>query len=92
MVKLKKKAGVARRVRRQHTGAFKAQVAPGSALREDKTLAQLVPRVRSTRQANHRVETSIVRARSRRIRRRRSAQGGRSGAPARQDWRAHAGE
>ena len=40
MVKLKKKAGVAKRVRRQHTGAFKAQVAL-AALREDKTMAQL---------------------------------------------------
>ena len=40
MVKLKKKVGVAKRVRRQHTGAFKAQVAL-AALREDKTMAQL---------------------------------------------------
>ena len=40
MVKLKKKAGVAKRVRRQHTGAFKAQVAL-AALREDKTMTQL---------------------------------------------------
>ena len=40
MVNLKKKAGVAKRVRRQHTGAFKAQVAL-AALREDKTMAQL---------------------------------------------------
>lgn len=40
MVKLKKKAGVAKRARRQHTGAFKAQVAL-AALREDKTMAQL---------------------------------------------------
>ncbi|MEY3124007.1 MAG: hypothetical protein RLZZ573_527 [Pseudomonadota bacterium] len=40
MVKLKKKAGVAKRVRRQHTGAFKARVAL-TALREDKTMAQL---------------------------------------------------
>ncbi len=40
MVKLKKKAGVAERVRRHHTGAFKAQVAL-AALREDKTMAQL---------------------------------------------------
>ncbi len=40
MVKLKKKAGVSKRVRRQHTGAFKAQVAL-AALREDKTMTQL---------------------------------------------------
>jgi transposase-like protein len=40
MVNLKKKTGVAKRVRRQHTGAFKAQVAL-AALREDKTMAQL---------------------------------------------------
>ena len=40
MVKLRKKASVARRVRRQHTGAFKAQVAL-AALREDKTMVQL---------------------------------------------------
>jgi transposase len=40
MVKPKKKAGVAKRVRRQHTGAFKAQVA-FAALREDKTMTQL---------------------------------------------------
>jgi len=40
MVKLKKKTDVAKRVRRQHTGAFKAQVAL-AALREDKTMAQL---------------------------------------------------
>ena len=40
MVKLRKKATVARRVRRQHTGAFKAQVAL-AALREDKTMVQL---------------------------------------------------
>ena len=40
MVKLRKKATVARRVRRQHTGAFKAQVAL-AALREDTTMAQL---------------------------------------------------
>jgi len=40
MVKLRKKAAVVRRVRRQHTGAFKAQVAL-AALREDKTMAQL---------------------------------------------------
>ena len=40
MTKLKKKATVARRVRRQHSGAFKAQVAL-AALREDKTIAQL---------------------------------------------------
>ena len=40
MVKLRKKATVARRVRRQHTGAFKAQVAL-AALREDRTMAQL---------------------------------------------------
>ena len=40
MTKLNKKANVARRVRRQHSGAFKAQVAL-AALREDKTLAQL---------------------------------------------------
>ena len=40
MVKLRKKASVARRMRRQHTGAFKAQVAL-AALREDKTMAQL---------------------------------------------------
>ena len=38
--KLRKKSSVARRVRRQHTGAFKAQVAL-AALREDKTMAQL---------------------------------------------------
>ena len=43
MVKLRKKAAVARRVRRQHTGAFKAQVAQVAlaALRKDKTIAQL---------------------------------------------------
>ena len=40
MSRLKKKANVARRVRRQHTGAFKAQVALAG-LREDKTIAQL---------------------------------------------------
>ena len=40
MVKLRKKASVARRVRRQHTSAFKAQVAL-AALREDRTMAQL---------------------------------------------------
>ena len=40
MVNLKKKAGVAKRVRRQHTCAFKAQVAL-AALREDKKMAQL---------------------------------------------------
>ena len=40
MVKMRKKAAVARRVRRQHTGVFKAQVAL-AALREDKTMAQL---------------------------------------------------
>jgi transposase len=40
MVKLRKKASVARRARRQHAGAFKAQVAL-AALREDKTMAQL---------------------------------------------------
>ena len=40
MVKLRKKAGVAKRVRRQHTGAFKARVAL-AALREDKTMTQL---------------------------------------------------
>ena len=40
MVKLRKKANVARRVRRQHTGAFKARVAL-AALREDKTMTQL---------------------------------------------------
>ena len=40
MVKLRKRANVARRVRRQHTGAFKAQVAL-AALREDKTMVQL---------------------------------------------------
>jgi len=34
MVKLKKRAGVARCARRQHTGTFKAQVAL-AALRED---------------------------------------------------------
>ncbi|MGH8435118.1 MAG: hypothetical protein ACRERX_11700 [Pseudomonas sp.] len=36
MTKLRKKATVAKRVRRQRTGAFKAQVAL-AALREDKT-------------------------------------------------------
>ena len=40
MVKLRKKAAVAQRVRRQHTGAFKAHVAL-AALRENKTMAQL---------------------------------------------------
>jgi len=40
MVKLKKKVGVAKRVRRQHTEAFKARVAV-AALREDKTMRQL---------------------------------------------------
>lgn len=40
MVKLKKKAGVAKRVRRQHTGAFKARVAL-AALCEDKTITQM---------------------------------------------------
>ena len=40
MVKLRKKANVARRVRRQHTGAFKARVAL-AALRENKTMTQL---------------------------------------------------
>ena len=40
MVKLRKKASVAKRVRRQHAGAFKAQVAL-AALREDRTMAQL---------------------------------------------------
>ena len=40
MVKLRKKASFGRRVCRQHTGAFKAQVAL-AALREGKTMAQL---------------------------------------------------
>ena len=40
MVKLRKKESVAKRVRRQHTGAFKAQVAL-AALREDRTMTQL---------------------------------------------------
>ena len=40
MTELKKKAIVACRVRRQHSGAFKAHVAL-AALRKDKTIAQL---------------------------------------------------
>ena len=44
MTKLRKKATVAKRVRRQHTGAFKAQVAL-AALREDKGDGAAVPRV-----------------------------------------------
>ena len=40
MTKLRKKATVARRVCRQHTGAFKAHVAL-AALRDDKTMARL---------------------------------------------------
>ena len=39
-MKLKKKAAMARRVRRTHTPEFKARVAL-AALRDDKTLAQL---------------------------------------------------
>jgi len=39
MVKMKKKVGVAKRVRMQHTGAFKAWVAL-AALHEDKTMTQ----------------------------------------------------
>jgi hypothetical protein len=41
MVKLKKKPGAAKRVRRQHTGAFKARLAL-AALHEDKTMSSCV--------------------------------------------------
>ena len=84
MVKLRKKAGVARRVRRQHTGAFKAQVAL-AALREDKTMVQLCQEFDLHPQPNQRVEAPTAGTRRRRFRWCRSTQTGGPATAARQD-------